>query len=397
MIPALLALFACSGDPAPKEPPAPAWSGGSVRAVALPDQGLALLDVAWRRDTPMLSPGRVPAEATVSLRRLDAGGAVVWETVLVEGERARALDLAVRPDGGLVALVVAPGAPATAGLVPVSATGAVGRMVPIGDPVNVQPRVLHADEKGRLFVGGSTAVPLYGHLQSPGQPTLDGDAGFVGTLDASLRLEQVEMWEASGLQSVTALASDAAGLAWVGTSRPRRGAPGAAVLGRLGGGDPTPLADLAEAQGLALSPAGAFVAGWAKAGEGTRGLPGSTPLAPRVLALDPTGAPRWSTDGCCATWAHGLDLQLVGDTLLFGGRADAATLRLGGLEAPGGAGVQAFGARLDTATGAVQGLYGLGRVGDTPLDLPVSVLPDACVVAAAGTPPLCPGAAASGG
>ena len=394
MIPFLLLLTACqlpSGTPAP---PAPSWLGGSVRAVPLDGGELVVLDTAWRSTTPLLSPGRVPAETTVALRRLDAAGAMRWETVLTEGARARALDLVARPEGGFVALVVAPGEPPVAGVLPVSASGVSGPMVPLGAAKDLQPRALHVDATGRLLVAGSTSVRPAGAVAGP-EP--DGEAGFIGVLDASLQLGTVELWDAPGQQSIDDLASHADGVTWTGTSRPRRGAPGTAVVGRLGSPTPTPIEGLVEARALEMLPDGVVVAGWAADGTGIRGLPGSTPLVPRVAALAPDGTVRWQTDGCCATWNHDLDLRLHGDTVLFGGRADAATLRLGGLEAPGGAGVQAFSARLDIGTGAVRSLQGLGMVGDTPLDLPVSILPGGCVVAAAGTPPLCPGTGADGG
>lgn len=393
---ALLLLVACTGDPEPKPPPAPAWIGGSVQAVSLPDGGLAVLDMAWRSDTPMLSPDRVPAEGTVSMRRFDRGGAMLWETVLVDGERARALDLEVRADGSLVALVVAPGLPEKAGLVPVSDTGGVGRMRPLGDALNVKPRVLHADAKGRIFVAGATAVPLYGSLQSPEKRELDDQAGFIGRLDEDLGLEWAEMWDAPGLQQVNALDSGAHGVRWVGTSRVRRGATGTAWMGRFGRdtAPPQPIEGLVEATALALDVEGAYVGGWAATGEGREVLPGSTPMAPVVLAVGEDQTPRWRVEGCCSDWAHTLDLRLYGETLLVGGRAEAATLELGSARAPGGAGVQAFTASIRTADGSVTGLHGLGRVLDTPLDLPVTVLPPGvapCVVAGAGTPPMCPG------
>ena len=393
----VLLLSACTGRPEATPPPAPSWLGGSVAALPAEDGSVTLLDAAWRSDTPLLSPGRVPADATVAIRHLDDSGKPVWETILVEGERARPLDIAAVADGGFAALVVRPGTPPEVGLIPVSATGIAGRFVAMGDAVNVHPKVLHTDASGGLLVAGSTVVPIETGSTSTPAPEFEGAAGFIGRLGPDLSLASVEFWDEPGAQTVTALASDATGVTWVGTSRERRGAPGTTMLGSLEGGPPSPLEGLVEVRSVARILGNTIVAGWAAEGSGIRGLPGSTPLIPRLQAIGTDHAVRWTTDGCCATWNHDLDIHLDGDTLLLGGRADAATLRLGAREVPGGAGVQAVSARLDAATGVVQELHGLGQVGDTPLDLPVSVVPGACVVAGSGTPPLCPGAAPAGG
>lgn len=399
--PLALLIAACSGAGAPPAPPAPAWEGGSVQAVPLDGGGVAVLDVAWRARTPILSPDRVPSEATVSLRRLDASGAVLWESVLVEGERAAAHALARLPDGALVALVTRPGTPATTGLVRVEPGGRIAPLRALGDAVVVRGTSLHVDPAGRLHVGGSTAAPLYGHLQSPGLLALDGTAGFVARMDDTLQPEWVHLWEAEGDQAVVDISGHDGVVGFIGRSGPGGRRNPRPHLGRIGpdAPPPTPLPDLADAQALLWTPTGPVIAGWAATGAGRPGLPGSTPLEPRVRALDAAGDVRWETGGCCATWAHRLDLALADDTLLLGGRADAAALTLGGLEAPGGAGVQAFLARLAPDTGAVQGLTGLGKVGETPLDLPAAVVVGAtgapCLVTAAGTPPLCtPGAPA---
>jgi hypothetical protein len=366
-----------------------------VQAVALGGGGVAVLDVAWRARTPVLSPDRIPAEATISLRRLGPAGEVVWESVLVEGERAAAHALALLPGGDLVALVTRPGTPATTGLIRVEPGGRIAPLQALGDAVVVRARTLHVDPDGRLHVGGSTAVPLYGSIQSPALRELDGTAGFVARMADSLEPEWVHMWEAEGDQAIVDISGLGPDLGFIGRSGPSGRRISAPFIGRVSpdASAPTPLADLHDAQSLLWTAEGPIVAGWAAAGAGRPGLPGSTPLEPRVRALDAAGETRWETGGCCGTWAHRLDLQRTDDTLLVGGRADAASLSLGGQVTPGGAGVQAFIAQLDPATGTVRSLTGLGKVGDTPLDLPAAVLVGptgaACLVTAAGTPPLC--------
>lgn len=387
----LLSLLACT-DP-PKPPPPPAWTGGSVQAVALPDGGTAVLDVAWRTDAPLLSPDRVPATATVSLRRLDPEGAVTWEEVLVAGDRAAAHALVALPDGDLVALVTAPGTPATTGLLRIGPAGPVGRLQPIGDAILVRGRAMAVDHRGRLHVGGSTTAPLRGHLQASDPTEPDGAAGFVARMDHDLAIASVHLWDEAGDQVVSALVRADEGIAFLGSTRPRGRHADPPRLGRLNASAPIPVAGIDHATDLVWTADGPILAGWSKLGEDRSGLPGSMPLALRVLALDAAGGPRWSTAGCCATWAHPVDLQLDGDALLVGGRADASTLELGGRSTPGGAGVQAFVARIEPGSGAVQALSGLGQVGETPLNLPVSVLAGradrTCLVAAAGTPPQC--------
>jgi len=403
MRPAALGLLvaACTGQDAPTTPPPPAWKGGSVQAVALEDGGVAVLDVAWRARTPVLSPDRIPAAATISLRRLDASGAVAWESVLVEGERAAAHALALMPDGGLVALVTRPGTPSTTGLIRVEPGGRIAPFQTMGDAIVVRPRTLHVDATGRLHVGGSTATPLHGTRQQPTPGALDGMAGFVARMTDTLEPEWVHMWEAEGDQAVADISGTGEILGFIGHSGPTGRRVTAPFLGRIApdAPAPTPIPDLHDAQALLWTAEGPIIAGWAATGPGSAGLPGSTPLAPRIRALDEAGETRWETGGCCGTWAHRLDLQRTDDALFVGGRADAATLSLGALEAQGGAGVQAFVARLDPATGAVRSLAGLGKVGDTPLDLPNALLVGtartACLVTAAGTPPLCPADPAS--
>lgn len=397
MRPAALSILvaACTGPATPAPPPAPAWEGGSVQAVPLADGGVAVLDVAWRSSTPVLSPDRIPSTATISLRRLDPSGAVSWESVLVEGDRAAAHALALLPDGGLIALVTAPGTPATTGLIRVDPGGRIAPPKPLGDAIVIRGTSMHVDGEGRLHVGGSTAAPLYGNLQSPALRTLDGTAGFIARMTDTLEPEWVHMWEAEGDQAVVDITSHDGALGFIGRSGPTGRRTSAPYVGRVspGAAPPAALAGLVDAQSLVWTAEGPIIAGWASEGPGRPGPPGSTPLEPRIRALDSAGATRWETRGCCATWAHRLDLDIVEDTLLVGGRADAASLALGARTAAGGAGVQAFIARLDPATGAVHSLSRLGKVGDTPLDLPAQVLAGprgtTCLVAAAGTAPLC--------
>lgn len=386
VLPAVLALSsACTGVGDP--PPRTRWTGGAVDAVPLADGGVATLSFTWRTTTPLVSPPRVPRSGVVTVRATDAAGTLRFNSLVAEGELARPVGLVPLGAGTATAVHEAEEEGVLAHVLTLDGSGTITRRVRLAqhDEVDLDDIVAAGDT---VWVAGTTTVPLYGTLQSPGLLESPAPMGFVARLPGGREVEWVELWHGDGPRRITALAPRAEGPpAWIGTARPSaRPVPHLST----GTGPPAPWPDPAATPTAiaALPDGGVVVAGWTPA-DGSTPLPGAESLSLWVTRLAADGSAVWHTTGCCATWRHPIDLQVEGERVRLATRVDSARLALGDRTATTGAGLRGALATLELVSGAVTELTTTAPLDLEPMALPVGILGD-CGVFGDGEAAACP-------